>query len=103
MSQCSYCGCNVPASENICRKCFDARYADLDHPKSPPERPLPLRRPIAAFVFGFSVVLLVCLLKEWFLGYHKAPIVDTLLALLGGSIAAYNETHRCSRTHRRRS
>jgi hypothetical protein len=75
------------SSESICGNCFE----------------LPKRHPIAAFIFVFSAVFLGCLFKERFLGYHKATIVDVLLALLGGAFAAYGEARRCATTHRRGS
>jgi|SRR5579872_113678 len=34
MSRCTDCGCDLPSSENLCSECYDARYAELNRPRS---------------------------------------------------------------------
>jgi hypothetical protein len=34
MPQCPDCGCDLPSFQNLCSKCFDARYAEVGSPKS---------------------------------------------------------------------
>ena len=34
MPRCSYCDCELPGEETLCRSCFDARYFNVNQPKS---------------------------------------------------------------------
>jgi len=34
MSRCSDCECDLPSSQTLCSKCYDARYSELGRPRS---------------------------------------------------------------------
>jgi hypothetical protein len=104
MPQCSYCGCDLPALTDICRKCFDARYAEIDRPKSlmeivtnptgltaeelrqVREAPLPLGRKILTFLYAFALFVLYGLFHDHF-GYHPYPLGPKTCALIALPLA----------------
>jgi hypothetical protein len=123
MPQCSYCGCDLPALTDVCRKCFDARYAEIDRPKSfleiltnpagltaeglreVKETPLPLGRKIRIFLSAFASMFVYGLLRTRFphfvglwgshFAYHPlTPRISALIALPFALIVVYVESRR---------
>ena len=110
MPRCSYCGCDLPASTDICRKCFEARYAEIDRPKSfleivtnprgltaeelrqVRETPLPLGRKMLIFLFAFVLFFLYGLLRTNFGYHHVTPKTCALIALPFALIVVYVES-----------
>ena len=110
MPHCSYCGCELPALTEICHKCFDARYADIDRPKSfleimtnpkgltaeemrkVREAPLPLRRTILIFLSAFALFFLFLLVRSRFSYYPLTPKTCALLSFPSALIVVYVES-----------
>jgi hypothetical protein len=122
MPRCSYCGCDLPGLTDVCRKCFEARYAEIDNPKSfleiltnpagltadelreVKETPVPLGRTIRIFLSAFAFMFVYVLLRSRFshfvdglwgghFKYHPfTPTTSALIALLFALIVVYVES-----------
>jgi hypothetical protein len=87
MSRCLNCRCELPHSETLCPKCFDAEYEQMVHPKSWWERRRVFRhwpRLTRYTLYSFLLAFVFVFLRLRF-GYHPPTTENS--ALLASAFA----------------
>lgn len=88
MANCPTCGCDLPGTEELCRDCFEKRYAALSAPTTPTtvwQRLHPWLVPLL-MVAIFAPMFLA---NDWFSRYIEPPLyaANRVLVALGVAIA----------------